>query len=193
MLLKREDFIAPDLAIAPRHNGAKLPNLVLRDVFLDCNTTFEVWSPRSDAILSKEEVNFLKHDRLRIEVICTRLVWLLGATCCDEEDYLMASHKLFSDWEEVRDYTTKYGFRPDIWDIMFSPQTIRPLYLGRSQKPSHWVIEPPCWEICPLKFHPSEEGFKTELRSPALSILVWGGQPKIKSILPKNPVQITYS
>ncbi len=183
MLLRLEHFISPDLATAPKYSAKKVPNLVLRRVPLDCNSYFEVWSPRSGAILNREERNLLKQDRLRLEVICTKLTWLLGATCYENEDYLLEQGKKLSDWEQVKYYSCRYHFYPDVIDIIFSPQIVRPQYNNVIQKPTHWIIEPPCWEICLLQLKPVNEGYIAEERSPELSIFVWTGQPIIKSII----------
>ncbi len=177
MLLSLEHFIPPKLATAPTYAFQKLPNLVLRRIPLDCNTYFEVWSPRSSATLNPDEVSLLKSDRLRLEVICTKLIWLLGATCYESQNYLLESGKQLTDWEEVGDYASRYHFCPDVIDIIYSPQIIRPQYNRVTQQPTHWIIEPPCWEICLLRLKPMENGWIAEERNPELSILVWTGKP----------------
>lgn len=181
-MLKLDCFIPPDLAIAPAYDFDKLPNLVLREVPLDCNSSFQVWSPRANATLVSEEASLLKRDRLRLAVICTKLIWLLGATCSEEEDYLLSTQQHFDDWDEVVDFASKYGFCPDVIDVIFSPQTIRPLYDSLANQLRHWVIEPPCWEIFFLELKPDGNGCKAEPRSQRLSVLIWTGQPIVKSL-----------
>lgn len=173
-------FITPDLADAPVYPEKNYPNLLLRNVPLDCNTTFQVWSPKANASLLPQEADLLKRDWLRLAVICTKLIWLLGATCCEEEDYLMAKQQKFDDWDEVVDFASRYNFRPNAIDILFSPQNIRPLYNSRTRQPSHWVVEPPCWEIYFLQLQSQGSYYQAEPRSQDLSVLVWTGKPIIK-------------
>jgi hypothetical protein len=103
-------FIPEELAIAPGYPAGTPPHLTLREVSIDGNTSVQIWSPKSDAILLPEEVNLLRSDRLRVEVICSRLVWLLGANCSENDDYLGASDKLIYQWEDVTYFAGKYGF-----------------------------------------------------------------------------------
>jgi len=179
-LLKLELFISHELALAPNYSSKKLPNLVLREIPLDCNTSFQVWSPKANAILLPEEVHLLKSDRLRIAVICTKLIWLLGATCSEHEDYFASNQKHFFDWDETLDFVCKYQFKYHAIDVIFSPQTFRPLYHSTWQQPSHWVMEPPCWEIFFLQLKPDRKGFRAEPRDRYLSVIVWTGQPIAK-------------
>lgn len=183
-------FIPPELAIAPPYSSGKLPNLIRRKVPIDCNTSIQVWSPKANAILLPEEVNVLRSDRLRVEVICSRLVWLLGANCSEHEDYLVANEKLIHHWEDIVYFACKYGFRPHVIDLLFSPPIIRPLYtpLAKSPRtqfanaPTHWVMEPACWEIFFLELKPVEGGFKAEPRTKPLSVIVWTGEPITKLV-----------
>jgi hypothetical protein len=175
-------FISPDLAIAPTFKFNSL-NLFLREVKLDYNSSFQVWSPKSNAILLPEEVNLLKSDYVRLASICTRLIKLLGASCSEEEDYLLSSQKIIYEWEDVIYFVSKYGFKPNAIDIMFSPQVFRPIEQGGMKRCSLWAIEPSCWEIffLELKFC-INNGFTAEPRNEFLSVMVWTGRPIVKSI-----------
>ena len=70
-------FIPKNLATAPFSSEKRFPNLLLRKIILDRNSSFQVWSPKSSAILNATEANLLKGDRFRLEAICTRLFALL--------------------------------------------------------------------------------------------------------------------
>jgi hypothetical protein len=188
-LLKPELFIPNELAIAPKYSRKKSPNLVLREIPLDYNTSFQVWSPKDNAILLAEEANLLKSDRLRLAVICTKLIWLLGATCLEHEDYFAGNQKQFFDWDEVIDFVGKYQFKYNAIDVIFSGQTFRPLYQSFWQQPTHWIVEPPCWEIFFLQLNPDGEGFKAEVRDRYLSVIIWTGQPISKSLPSKSILQ----
>jgi hypothetical protein len=175
-------FISEKLAIAPNYPEAELPNLLLREVTLDRNSSFEVWSPRSNAVLTSLEADLLRSDRLRIEAICTRLVSLLGATCSEYENHLLSNQKLIYNWEDVAYFAFKYGFKPNVMDVLFSTQTIRQLNLTSKKTASQWVIEPACWEIFFLELTAERDGFIAVPRSQYLSVIVWTGHPKISFI-----------
>jgi hypothetical protein len=181
-LLKLEFFIPVDLAVAPAYKFGKPPNLVLREIPIDYNTSFQVWSPKADTLLLPEEASLLKRDRLRIAVICTKLIWLLGVNCSEYEDYFAANQKLFYDWDETVDFACRYKFKPNAIDVIFSPHTLRPLYNSLTNDPTHWVMEPPCWEIFFLQVKSCDEGFIAESRNPHLSAIVWTGKPVIKAL-----------
>ena len=184
-------FIPEELAIAPAYPAGYPPHLTLREVSIDGNTSVQIWSPKSDAILLPEEVNLLRSDRLRVEVICSRLVWLLGANCSENDDYLGANDKLIYQWEDVTYFAGKYGFNPNVIDILFCPSTIRPIYGSSVQRfgkcvpntPIQWVMEPACWEIFFLEIKAVVGGFKAEPRSQLLSVIVWTGQPISKTVV----------
>jgi hypothetical protein len=119
---------------------------------------------------------------LQIEVICIRSVWLLNANYLEYENYLLSDRKLIYNWEDVAYFAFKYGFKPNVIDVLFSTQTIRPLNLPSKKTASQWVIEPACWEIFFLELIPERDGFSAIPRSPYLSVIVWTGQPKSGSI-----------
>ncbi len=175
-------FIPPRLAIAPSVPETEFPNLLLRKIILDRNTSFEVWSPKSNAILNTCEADLLKSDCARVEAICTRLVSLLGATCSEYEEHLLSSQKLFDNWEDVKYFASKYKFKPNAIDVLFSSQTIRQLDVS-SNNSIKWVVEPPCWEIFFLELNPVNKGFKIVSRpNNYLSVIVWTGKPIVKHI-----------
>ncbi|MEC4985479.1 MAG: hypothetical protein SAK42_15380, partial [Oscillatoria sp. PMC 1076.18] len=151
------------------------------EVNLDCNSNFQVWSPQTNSVLLPVEASLLQSDRLRVEVICSRLVWLFGATCSEHEDYLTAKQKLLYNWEDIVNFASKYNFRPNALDIVFSPQLIRPVYSHNTKQPTHWVSEPPCWEIFFLQLKSVSGGIVAETRPKSLSIMIWTGQPIVKS------------
>ena len=174
-------FIPSKLAIAPA-SETKFPNLLLRKVILDRNCSFEVWSPKSNAILSTCEADLLKSDCFRIEAICTRLVSLLGATCSEYEEHLLSNQKLIDNWEDVKYFASKYQFKPNAIDVLYSNQTIR-RFNPSSNNLIEWVLEPPCWEIFFLELNPVKEGFKIVSRpNNYLSVIIWTGRPTIKHI-----------
>lgn len=157
------------------------PNLVLRTVFIDSRTSFEVWSPREKVVLLPQEAELLKRDILRVEVICSRLVWLMGATCSEQESSDRETSTLVYDWEEVRYFASKYNFRPDFFDVVFCPQTIRPIYRSGQQTPECWSLEPANWEIFFLSLKPTPDGFIVKSRTVPLRVQLWTGKPIAKS------------
>ena len=176
-------FVPPKLAIAPKFPETELPNLLLREVILDRNSSFQVWSPKSNAILNPSEASLLKSDRFRVEAICTRLVSLLGATCSENEEYLLSNQKLIDNWEDVKYFASKYNFKPNAIDVLFSSQSIRPLETSVINNSLQWVVEPACWEIFFLELQPASQGFQAVPRlQNYLSVIVWTGQPTIKFI-----------
>ena len=177
-------FIPQKLAVAPSFPEEEFPNLLLREVILDHNSSFQVWSPKSDAILTTSEANLLKSDCFRVEAICTKLVSLLGATCSECEEHLSINQKLIDNWQDVQYFASKYSFKPNAIDVLYSPQTIRQFdTTSTSNNLMKWVIEPACWEIFLLELSPFSEGFQAVPRQECyLSIIVWTGQPIIKSL-----------
>ena len=176
-------FIPYQLTQAPVDSELQLPSLLLRKVFLDRNSSFQVWSPKSDAILTTAEAGLLKVDRFRVEAICSRLVSLLGATCSEYEEHLLTSQKIFDSWEDVKYFASKYRFNPNAIDVLFSSQTIRPLEISPVEDSIQWVVEPACWEVFFLKLSPVERGYQILARpNNYLSVIIWTGQPTIKSM-----------
>ncbi|MCC0175788.1 hypothetical protein I4641_02180 [Waterburya agarophytonicola K14] len=175
-------FIPQKLAIAPSIPKAEFPNLLLREIIIDRNSLFQVWSPKSNAILNTLEADLLKSDCLRVEAICTRLVSLVGATCSEHEEHLLSNQKLIDNWEDVKYFASKYKFKPNAIDVLYSTQTIRQLNVS-SNNSLKWVLEPPCWEIFFLEVNPVDQGFKAVSRpNNYLSVILWTGKPIIKHI-----------
>lgn len=181
-MLKIQTFIPAELRRAPPYRWGEPPNLCLRTVSVDACTSFEVWSPRAKVILLPQEADLLRSDRFRVEAICTKLVWLIGATCSEREDDSEDVCKRIYDWEDAIEFASKYGFQPDMVDVVFCPQTVRPVYRAIDDTPTHWVIEPANWEIFLLTLKPVELGFKVESRSVPLRIHLWTGKPITKAI-----------
>ncbi|WP_036477688.1 hypothetical protein [Myxosarcina sp. GI1] len=175
-------FIPNNLAIAPSYPKAELPNLLLRKVVLDRNCSFQIWSPKSNAILQAVEADLLISDRLRVEAICTRLVSLLGATCSEHEDHLLTNQKLIYYWEDLKYFTSKYGFKPSVIDVLFSTHTIRQLNAPSINSATQWVVEPACWEIFFLELKAVANGYQLVPRPQYLSVIVWTGLPTVKYI-----------
>ena len=176
-------FVPEKLAVAPSFPDLEFPNLLLREVVLDRNSSFQVWSPKSDAILTTTEADLLKSDCSRVEAICTRLVSLLGATCSEFEEHLSFDRKPIDNWQDVKYFASKYNFRPNAIDVLYSPQTIRQLDPASTNNAIEWVIEPACWEIFLLEVNSVPDGFQAIPRQDNyLSIIVWTGKPIIKCI-----------
>lgn len=177
-------FVPKNLAVAPSVPKTEFPNLCLREVVLDRNSSFQVWSPKSDGILNNAEANLLRSDCFRVEAVCTRLVSLLGATCSECEEHLSVNQKVIDNWQDVKYFASKYGFKPNAIDVLFSPQTIR--QFDKTSANDHsikWVIEPACWEIFLLELNPVSQGYQVVPRHDNyLSIIVWTGKPTIKCI-----------
>lgn len=180
--MRLNTLIPTSLCYAPRYSVGNPPNLSLRTVFVDACTSFEVWSPHSKAILLPEEADFLRSDRLRLEVICSKLVWLVGATCSEREDYSPDTSKLVHDWEGVMEFASKYKFHLDVIDVIFCSQLIRPKYRTTSDIPTHWILEPANWEIFFLTLTPTQQGYKVDSRTVPLRIHLWTGMPKQRAI-----------
>lgn len=176
-------FVPEKLAVAPSFPEKEFPNLLLREVILDRNSSFQVWSPKSDAILNNSEANLLISDCFRVEAICTRLVSLLGATCSEYEEHLLTNQKVIDNWQDVKFFASKYSFKPNAIDVLFSPQNIRQFDSTSIKNSIKWVIEPACWEIVLLELNSVSQGFQVVPRpNNYLSIIIWTGKPIIKSI-----------
>lgn len=150
-----DTFIADELAVAPNPLGT-LFNLKLTTVPVDAYTCFELWVPPTNSILLPEEAMLLRGDRLRLEDICARLVWLLGATLLEGETPLNA--KPDYDWRSILKQMAQMKAAYDAIAVEYFPQTIAPGYTNDGI-PNAWIIRPATWQVNFLGLQPAASGY----------------------------------
>ncbi|MBW4519971.1 MAG: hypothetical protein KME16_09780 [Scytolyngbya sp. HA4215-MV1] len=170
-----DTFIPTELAIAPNALGLTC-NLKLKTIPIDAQLAFELWSPEAAGKLLPEEAMLLQRDLPRLEEICAKLVWLLGATYMDEEG--ACAGESISSWQSVTQMLQARGYRVDAIEVTHLPQTI--CLLDRSEhRTSGWLVQPVRWKFSFLELHPVQRRF--EAVAHPISLLVSFGKPLIKS------------
>lgn len=155
-----DSFIPAELAVAPNPLGLA-PNLKLTTIPVDANTCFELWMPNINAILMREEAQLLASDRPRIEEICARLIWLMGAHLVGTGSPLPTTP--IYDWRKIRQSLQQAD--PAIADfnaigIAHTPYAICPENPAETEFSSTWTLYPPTWEIFFINLHPLQKGFQ---------------------------------
>ncbi|MBL1175719.1 hypothetical protein [Pantanalinema sp. GBBB05] len=150
-----DTFIADELAVAPNPLGT-LFNLKLATIPIDAYTCFELWVPPANGILLPEEAMLLRGDRLRLEDICARLVWLLGATLIADETLLNAKPEY--DWRILLKQMAQLKAQFDAIGVDYFPQTICPSY-ANDGIPNAWTIRPATWHVKFLALQPAASGY----------------------------------
>uniref|UniRef100_A0A832H349 Uncharacterized protein n=1 Tax=Oscillatoriales cyanobacterium SpSt-402 TaxID=2282168 RepID=A0A832H349_9CYAN len=166
-----DSFIPSDLAVAPNPPGLA-SSLKLVTVPVDAYNFFEFWMPSEEASLIPEEAMLLKDDRLRLEEICGKLMWLLGAD-------LLSGNKICTqeplyDWQSFVRLIRQSGRHFDAITIQYSPQTIHPSNT-EGDRPRAWTMTPSTWCISFLEFNPVERGY--QVNPLPLSLAITYGQP----------------
>ncbi|MBF2029635.1 MAG: hypothetical protein IGS48_23225 [Oscillatoriales cyanobacterium C42_A2020_001] len=166
-----DSFIPSDLAVAPNPPGLA-SSLRLVTVPVDAYNFFELWMPPEEASLIPEEAMLLKDDRLRLEEICGKLMWLLGADLLSG-DKICTQEPLY-DWQSLMRLIHQSGQHFDAITVHYSPQTIRPSN-QEGNRPCAWTIAPSTWCISFLEFSPVERGYQPNPLP--LSVAITYGKP----------------
>lgn len=149
-------FIPLDLAVAPNPLGLSA-NLKLATIPIDAYTFFECWEPSEKNSLIAEEVMLLRDDRSRLEEICGKLTWLLGAAIVGNRPSGPA--KSLSSWQQVQEELRKRGIQAEVITIEFFPQAIFPSG-DVDEMPTSWTIQPLTWHIAFWRIDQCERGYQ---------------------------------
>ncbi|MGA7937131.1 MAG: hypothetical protein WCA35_26505 [Kovacikia sp.] len=133
-------FIPNEIAVAP-NPLALTPNLKLTTIPIDSYTCFELWIPAKNVLLPQEAM-LLKGDRSRLEEICARLTWLLGAKFIGNDS---SSQSLIYDWREVQNHIRKSALSFNAIGVTYLPQAISPDI--EDEIAPCWTLRPPSWNI----------------------------------------------
>jgi hypothetical protein len=163
-----ESFIPNELAVAPNPLGLA-PNLKLTTIPVDANSRFELWMPLADGILMPEEAMLLRGDCLRLEEICDRLVWLLGARVVTAQQELYPS--LAYDWRTVKQLIEQNGGKFSALSFAYIPQAISPCHTNSMG--TAWTLYPASWHILPLELKPCGKGYQV-VSTPVQVLLTMG-------------------
>ncbi|WP_421657088.1 hypothetical protein [Leptothermofonsia sp. ETS-13] len=150
-----DSFIPTELAVAPNPLGLA-PHLKLTTIPIDAYACFELWMPTTNTALLPEEAALLKGDRSRLEEICARLTWLLGARLigCEKE----ACQSLIYDWREVQRLLQLCGGEFNVIGVTYLPQVVYP-----DSTVSSWTLRPASWKVSLLNLKVAEIGFEVEV------------------------------
>ncbi|MCL6435727.1 MAG: hypothetical protein K6T90_16245 [Leptolyngbyaceae cyanobacterium HOT.MB2.61] len=150
-----DSFIPAELAVAPNPLGLA-PHLKLTTIPIDAYACFELWMPTTNTALLPEEAALLRGDRSRLEEICARLTWLLGAKLigCKAE----ACQSLIYDWCEVQRLLQQYGREFNVIGVTYLPQMIYPDLAASS-----WTLRPASWKVSLLNLKAVEIGVEVEV------------------------------
>jgi len=180
-------FIPDILSKAPfDFLAAQLPNLRFRRHQIGSYQQFATWSLRVGAALLSKEAEVLRFDYQRVEAICARLVWLMGATYSDNSHddpwYGLHTH----DWQRVMAYAQRCGFRPEVGaiDLVYAPELLSPV-IDANQQQTGWRFTPTCWEVVFLHLQPGDGLVSSEVLP--LSVLISTGRPVTKLMEDRFP------
>ena len=154
-----DSFIPNEIAVAPNPLGLS-PNLKLTTIPIDGSSQFELWMPLTGGTILLEEGVLLKGDRPRLEEICDRLVWLLGAHLIQPEQethpYLHTSP--IYDWGSVKQFLKQSGVAFNALGFSYMPQEICSSYSQTGG--TTWMLYPASWTILLLNLQPAGKGFQ---------------------------------
>jgi hypothetical protein len=157
-----DSFIPTELAVAPNPLGLA-PHLRLTTIPIDASTCFELWMPITNSALLPEEAMLLKGDRSRLEEICARLTWFLGAQFIGCE--AAACQSLIYDWREVQRLLRQSDIRFNVLGVTYVPQKIYP-----DERMRAWTFRPASWKVSLLDLKSIATGFEIEILPMSLSI-----------------------
>ena len=161
-----DSFISADLAVAPNPLGL-ISSLKLVTIPVDAYTAFEIWVPMENAVLIPEEAMMLIDDRPRLEEICGKLTWLLGATLVVGET--ASVRELIYDWGSLVNLLHQSNKRFDTITVSYSPSAICANEVKDGML-SAWIIHPSTWHISFWQLNPIARGFQSTLLPISLSI-----------------------
>jgi len=161
-----DSFIPTELAVAPNPLGIA-SNLRLTTIPIDAYTCFELWMPPTDTVLLTEETMLLRGDRARLEEICAKLTWLLGAKIVGHEEYLRPT--LVDSWQGIQLAMQQIDARFDAIVVNYLPQAICP-NLNKEGLSLGWTLRPASWTVSFLAFTPVNNGFRAVMLPIAASI-----------------------
>ncbi len=112
----------------------------------ETETSFEVWTILPNRVLLPEDLEFLKQDKHRVELIAKQLVEIgnswLNSRIFDKKIKVQS-------WEDILSILDKYEYAYDLIDIVEVPYKISKTNLQNeaSEKAKYWSISPPSWKI----------------------------------------------
>lgn len=152
-----DSFIPIELAVAPNPLGLA-PHLKLTAIPVDAYNCFELWVPTSNQGLLPEEAMLLMGDCSRIEDICARLIWLLGA----QLEWQSGSTQTAQNWSTVKQQLGERGLKADALSVDYLPQTLSPL-CDLNGLEIGWSLQPARWQLTFLALQPDANSYGTEV------------------------------
>lgn len=159
-------FIPADLAVAPNPLGL-ISSLKLVTIPVDAYTAFEVWMPAEQSILIPAEAIVLMNDRPRLEEICSKLTWLLGATLL--VGGTTSGREPTYNWRGLVNLLRQSNKPFDAITVSYVPSTICSDEAKNSRLDT-WTIHPATWRISFWQLNAIARGFQPNLLPISLSI-----------------------
>ncbi len=166
LLQMNDSFIPAELAVAPNPLGLA-PNLKLTTIPVDAYTCFELWMPTANAQLMRAEATLLMEDCSRLEEICSKLIWLIGAKLIHPQE--PHHQRLIYDWREVRQHLEASGHYFNAIAIRYQPQTICP-HPQDNNFSTTWTWQPARWQVHLLHLNSFSKGFAVNVLPISLAI-----------------------
>ncbi|MBD1899074.1 hypothetical protein NDI44_07705 [Trichocoleus sp. DQ-A3] len=149
----------------------------------ETETSFEVWTILPNRVLLPEDLEFLKQDKHRVELIAKQLVGIgnswLNSRIFDKKIKVQS-------WEDILSILDKYEYAYDLIDIIEVPYKISKTNLQNesSEKAKYWSISPPSWNISLKKTRSFNGCYIVDDYNSSynFSIEVWIGIPFLKNI-----------
>lgn len=160
----------------------RIPGVVKRIIPFDNWISWEYWWCVPGRFLLPEDVDLLNRDRLRVESILEKLVWLFGACCFHNESCCEGEQDLFYDWQKVLEFAADQGFDSYLLDIDFFPTASKLMEADKGVSSKHIAVEPAHWHIEFFHLEPVEGGFEIVDPKPRCSCQVWTAKPFIKNL-----------
>ncbi|MCT7949447.1 hypothetical protein NG798_06590 [Ancylothrix sp. C2] len=160
----------------------RIPGVVKRIIPFDHLVCWEYWWCVPGRFLLPEDVDLLNRDRLRVESILEKLVWLFGACCFHNGSSCDGDQELIFDWEKVLEFAAKQGFDSYLLDIDFFPTASKLIQDEKKVSPNHIAVEPAHWHIEFFHLEPVQGGFEIVDPKPRCSCQVWTAKPFIKNL-----------
>lgn len=181
-----DSFIPDELAVAPNSYGIA-PNLKLVTVAIDAYTCFEQWVPTAPGTIMQEEGILLISDRPRLEDICARLTWLLGAQIPQLGE--AAQSLAVRDWNTVLAHLQRTHLAFNALEVTYLPHTICPLQNRPSSEATAdmaapvtaWQFRPVGWNVSFVNLKPLGDVYEVCILP--VNLVITAGQPITTPVL----------
>jgi len=168
-----------------------IPGIKKSRITIDSKNLLEIWEPIPDRVLLTEDLEFLKADNQRIEVVVEKLTWLGDSWLSSE---ILEKKIKIGTWREVLNVLYEYNYLFDFITIAYHfPKIVLETHSNEFNEPAeYWSIYPSCWNICLIKTRTFNGGYVgDDYNTPyKFNIEVWAGLPFFRNTKTGEPVRI---